>query len=193
MLDHMINFFGLSIEQIVHIITVFSLSISPAVYFYKKHHEKNMEKKQASRNLYEELNDARLTLHGDREVIKKILDYGKEYEMYCVFLNHDVYDSLIFSGKFNFLNYKLQQSIQDIFSKIKDRNTYIQKLVDYEDFISMKKNTKEELKASQQKYAHRIVTMDKYLLIDLPKIMNELHSEFKIKTSKIPEKSYSSL
>ena len=189
----MIDFFGLSIEQFVHIITVISLSVSPPVYFLKKHHEKNMEKKQASKNLYEELNDTYLILRGDKGFIKRILNYGKEYEMYCVFLNHDVYDSLIFSGKFNFLNHKFQQSIQDIFTNIKDHNRYIQKLVDYEDRISIKKNTKEELTASQQKYAYHILTIEELLLNDLPKIMNKLHSEFKIKTSKIPEKLHSSL
>ena len=190
MIDYIIHFFNLHIQIIVHIITIISLSGSPLVYFLKKHHEKNIEKNRASLNLCEELNDAYLTLKGKKKFDKKILNYGIEYEIYCVLLNHDVYDSLIFSGKFNYLDYKFQQSIQDIFSKIKDRNLYIQKLADYEDLISIKKNTKEELKASQQKYACLILNIDKCLLNDLPEIMSKLYSEFKINTLKISEESH---
>lgn len=42
------------------------------------------------------------------------------------FLNHDVYDSLVNSGKINFLRYKLQQQVQNIFKMIKQHNYYLQ-------------------------------------------------------------------
>lgn len=40
-------------------------------------------------------------------------------------LNHNFYDSLIYSGKINFLDPSLQQPVQDIFKRIKMHNKYV--------------------------------------------------------------------
>ncbi len=41
-------------------------------------------------------------------------------------LNHDFYDSLIFSGQINFLEPSLQQQVQDTFKRIKKHNEYLE-------------------------------------------------------------------
>ena len=40
-------------------------------------------------------------------------------------LNHDFYDSLISSGKINYLEPRLQQPVQDIFKRIKMHNEFL--------------------------------------------------------------------
>lgn len=47
-------------------------------------------------------------------------------------LNHDFYDSLVFSGRINFLPTPIQQQTQDIFQKIKDHNLFLKKIREIE-------------------------------------------------------------
>lgn len=46
--------------------------------------------------------------------------------------NHDFYDSLVSSGKINFVDRSIQQPIQDVYHHIRDHNTYLQKIRDLE-------------------------------------------------------------
>lgn len=110
------------------IITIISLSASPFVYFIQKWHGDNAERKRASRNLCRELIDTLESLDrkkfSDNALYFKI-DNGKEVFFMNRTLNHDFYDSLIFSGKINFLKHDLQQQVQNIFNQIKTHNEYL--------------------------------------------------------------------
>lgn len=93
--------------------------------------EKNADKRRASENLYNELEDAVNALNSNDPKnwlyanikekdgsVKTVYFINKRF-------NHDFYDSLIFSGKINFLESKIQQPIQDIFKLIKIHNEYL--------------------------------------------------------------------
>ena len=54
-------------------------------------------------------------------------DAGEKKTVYFMnrILNHDFYDSLISSGKINFLEPDLQRLVQDIFKRIKTHNEFL--------------------------------------------------------------------
>ena len=117
-------------------INVISLVLVIPFYFWKKWHDEKNETSHISRNLHGELLDALdgLNVEKYKEDIKTIpnqINVGTANEKKITFsfmgrnLNHDVYDSLICSGKINFLTYELQQVVQDIFKRIKDHNHYL--------------------------------------------------------------------
>lgn len=47
--------------------------------------------------------------------------------------NHDFYDSLVSSGKINFVDRSIQQPLQNVFHYIRDHNAYLQKIRNIED------------------------------------------------------------
>ena len=90
-------------------------------------------------------------------------------------LNHDFYDSLIFSGKINFLESDTQQPMQDIFQKIKDHNFYIRKIRNIEDCANLPGDT-----TSKTLRYYKILSQDeKQLLKDIPKMKKELDKVLK--------------
>lgn len=94
------------------------------------------ERRRISRNLYGKLTDTLDTLelrHGkEAESLYEVNVGDKEdKETYLFtnrFFNHDVYDSLVRSGKINFLKYELQQQVQNVFTMINTTATYKQHL-----------------------------------------------------------------
>ena len=127
---------GNSFSKMSSMITILSLGIAPAWYFWKKNQDERHTRVRSSKNLYLELDDALKALDTEKypdDFKKVMIDDGK-----CVYfmnrgLNHDFYDSLIFSGNINFLRPEIQQQIQDIFQRIKDHNRHIRKIRDIED------------------------------------------------------------
>ena len=90
-------------------------------------------------------------------------------------LNHDFYDSLIFSGKINFLESDTQQPMQDTFQKIKDHNFYIRKIRNIEDCANLPGDT-----TSKTLRYYKILSQDeKQLLKDIPKMKKELDKVLK--------------
>ncbi len=59
-----------------------------------------------------------------RQVMEIEVDSVKKYYT-MTFMNYDMYDSLIFSGEIQVLDYELQQKIQDIFRRIKNHKEYL--------------------------------------------------------------------
>lgn len=102
------------LNNLASIVTILSLGIAPFVYFWKKNLDEKSERKRASENLYIELNDALdgsdASKHDDLKIIKT---KDKKLAFMNRRLNHDFYDSLVSSGKINFLTSELQQPIQD--------------------------------------------------------------------------------
>lgn len=43
-------------------------------------------------------------------------------------LNHDVYDSLVNSGKITFIDAEIQQAVQDVFQRVKDHNMALKRV-----------------------------------------------------------------
>ncbi len=89
------------------------------------------------------------------------------------FLNHDIYDALIFSGKIGFLRYESQQQIQDVFQKIKYHNyslKYIAELWVGNDINEIPKNT--------IPHYQLLARDEKLLLNEISIIMKKLKDEF---------------
>lgn len=119
------------------IVTMTSLGLSPAIYFLKKWMDSRDERFRASKNLHIELNDALNVLnekrHNNLKGVK--LPDGKEILFINRMFNHDFYDSMIFSGKINFLSPNIQQFIQNTFQKIKAHNEYLRKIREIENDV----------------------------------------------------------
>ena len=124
---------GATIIGVVVAISALGLS------YWKFLQDKDAEKKRASKNLHTELADALRGLDEERfpdsQLCIKIKEDGEENDesvrtLYFMnrILNHDFYDSLVFSGKINSLEPEFQQPIQDIFRRIKTHNEYLTRI-----------------------------------------------------------------
>ena len=142
--------------------------------------DKNAETTRASENLYLELEDALTSLDAkgfpDDVYNTKIKDLdGGEKKVYFMArsLNHDFYDSLICSGKINFLDPSLQQPIQDIFKRIKMHNRYVDAV------LEMAEGNDSLVPPEAHKYCAWIDDTEKRLQKELPKTMRSLRAHFK--------------
>jgi hypothetical protein len=162
--------------------TIIALIAAPVKYFNdvrKREEEKRRkeedERSRISRNLYGELHDALDGLDEKKHATDfEVLQMTPKKDVYFMnrFLNHDIYDSLINSGKINFLTYELQQEVQDIFSMIKRHNYYLTLTSEIQD---------REKTITESAYAY-YETMDKYerqLLENIPDIMAKLKKDFR--------------
>lgn len=162
------------------IATILSLTLVPLLYFLNWFDERT----RISRNLYGELKDTLDTLesrkHPGYPVMKVEVetdDGQKHTHTYTNrFFNHDVYDSLVSSGKINFLKYELQQIVQNIFKMIKQHNEYLSTIMDVCDHAS-----------SKTSLASYYAIMDEYeqdLMGQIPNILIKLEKEFPRITSR---------
>lgn len=87
-------------------ITSVTVALAPFVYFLKVKHNENSERTRASRNLYAELDNTLDALDEKSypDNLKMVeFEGGQKYYFMNRMLNHDFYDSLVFSGGINFL------------------------------------------------------------------------------------------
>ena len=142
--------------------------------------DKKAETKRASENLYLELEDTLTSLDAnsfpDDVYNTKITDRDGGEKRVCFMarsLNHDFYDSLIYSGKINFLDPSLQQPIQDIFKRIKMHNQYVDAVLEMvEDYDGL------PLKA--HKYCAWMGDAEERLQKEIPKTLQCLRPHFKM-------------
>jgi len=163
------------------LVTIVSLGIAPIAYFVQRWHSDKSERKRASKNLYVELNDALDGLDETKHPNLKKVILPDKTEVYFMnrALNHDFYDSLISSGKINFLNSELQQPLQDTFQRIKDHNFFIGKIRNIEDNA----RPNEDISSKTSRY-YKILSESETTLIDeIPQIQEKLKNEFKINSS----------
>lgn len=116
------------------VVTILSLVGVPVAYFVRQYEKEQemakmevVEKARASKNLRGELLDTLEAIKG-KEFPDDLIDLkvgDTTITFMNRFLNHDIYDSLVFSGGIKFLDYKIQQKIQDIFNIIKHHNRYL--------------------------------------------------------------------
>ncbi len=168
------------------VVTILSLIGIPITYFLKQHTKEKEQKQQvtdernlASRNLYGELHDALQAIYG-KKYPQDLLDiFIKDTTLTFTnrFLNHDMYDALIFSGKISFLRYELQQKIQDVFKKIKHHNSYLKYILELQD-----RSEGEEIPANTYRYYRLLDSDEKALLDEIPIVMKKLKDEFEFET-----------
>ena len=89
-------------------------------------------------------------------------------------MNHDACDSLINSGKINFLRYELQQRVQNIFRMIKQHNQYIQSIID---LANQNIDEKRKMELSLP-YYKMMIEYERDLLNDIDTILKKLKKEF---------------
>lgn len=118
-----------SVERVAAIVATLSLTISPGLYFMRRLHSDMTERQMASRSVYMELRD---TLHGldpnKHPHLRVVSILNRPVYFMSRLLNHDIYDSLVNSGKITFIDIELQQSIQDVFQHVKDHNMALRKV-----------------------------------------------------------------
>lgn len=159
------------------LIAVYSLVMAPIGYFLKKRLDEKDERTRASQNLYTELNDTLNALDDDvPERLRMVKFKNARYLFVNRMLNHDFYDSLIFSGKINFLSVGVQQQTQDIFQKIKDHNIFLMKIKNMEENLCQTDDIGQQI----QRYYAALERTEGELVREIPKLKNKLKEEFKI-------------
>lgn len=103
---------------------------------------------------------------------------GEKYYFVNRMLNHDFYDSLVFSGKINFLPTRIQQQTQDVFQLIKDHNSFIRNIRDIEDNVGSAK----DISSKTKRYYEALHRAKVELLAErgIPSLKTKLKKEFKI-------------
>lgn len=161
------------VERLAIAGTALSLMVTPVIYFLQKIHENDNERSRASGSLYLELDDAFNGLdekmHGNLRAV--FLD-NRIYYFTNRLLNHDFYDSLVNSGKITFIRPELQQIVQDVFQRIKDRNRMLRKIRE------LQETGAEPMLAYG--YYEGLAEHEEYLIANLPNILQRLKNEYGI-------------
>lgn len=156
--------------------TILTVAVSAIKYFRNK----KAEESRASENLYLELRDVLDGLNVDKFPENfceaGIDDYTGKKKKVCFMartLNHDFYDSLIYSGGINFLDPALQQQVQDAFKRIKTHNKYVDTVLEISD------HNNSTIPVRAYRYCEWIENTEKILQKELPKILKKLQIRFK--------------
>ncbi len=179
-----INFVGENgVSSIASVGTIIALIIAIIKYLDRSKQqetdriekEKN-ERTRASKNIHIELQDAREALdrakYGDDA--KSFILHKKEYFFMNRTFNHDFYDSLVSSGKINFLKSDLQQPLQNIFQTIKIHNKYLD-LVD----TMYDQNSENKIPDKSLKYYQWMDENEIKLMEAIPIMQKKLEEYFK--------------
>ena len=161
--------------------TVISLGVASFAYIRKQRQNDREEKQdvaRASRNLYNELDDTLVSL--DRKTYKEHaysfkINNKKEIFFMNRHLNHDFYDSLVFSGRINFLRPELQQQVQNIFTRIKAHNVYLDLVVKMQDEAEGT-----DIPHKTYKYYEWMDKSEAELSKEIPDILKKLRRDFKL-------------
>ena len=123
-----------TVERQAAVVTVFTLTLAPVVYFAKRLHSDKMKGRRASIGLYAELGDALNGLDPKKHSDLRVVDaQGKTVHFTSRMFNHDIYDSLVYSGEITFVDVEFQQDIQDVFQDIKEHNMVLIKIREMEE------------------------------------------------------------
>ena len=163
--------------------TILSLVVVPITYFLRQseketeiRQKEDAEKNRTCRNLYGELSDTLDAIKG-KQYPEDLLDVTFKDRTKITythrFLNHDIYDSLIFSGGIRFLKYELQQKIQDIFNMIKRHNRYLEIIIENQEQME-----DDNVSKVTKKYFKLLDKYERQLLKLIPQMMSELEGEF---------------
>lgn len=146
------------------------------VYFVKKGYDEGGERKRISENLHAELEDTIDALDFKRHEgdVTGLKGDGGMFPFMNRMFNHDVYGSMIHSGKIGILKSDMQQSLQDVFQTIKDHNRRIENIGSVEDGS----REGEDITAKVRKYYKMLHDYEKELPEEIRKLQKKLKSEF---------------
>ena len=160
-----------------------TLAVLPIAFFAKRFRDGRNERSKVSSTLYRELQDTLNSLDADKypnDAYSFKINNNRDVYFMNRFLNHDFYDSMVFSGKIVFLRSDMQQDIQNIFNQIKRHNEYLS-LVDK---INNDDADEDEEDNYISKKSHKYyIWMDEHeqiLLKKIPKILKNLEDDFRI-------------
>ena len=159
-----------TLPMLASIATLLSLTLVPLLYFLNTIDERT----RISKNLYGEMTDTLDTLkwRDDENLgqgIEVIVNGNEKLRFTNKFLNHDVYDSLVSSGKINILKHELQQQVQNIFKMIKYHNEYLSYTSD---------NSNRNAGMNLMPYYSMIDEYEQDLLKQIPDMLEKLKREF---------------
>ena len=164
------------LTNIASVLTAGALIITPLTYVIKKWWTNKTDKEEVSQSLYAELKNGLEALNGTvkRQVMEiEIKDVKKYYTL--TFMNYDMYDSSIFSGKIQTLNHDLQQEIQDIFRRIKGHQEYLKYTAQLRDGAKLQKT---DINETTNPYYELIANYESELEDLIPKAMKKLEKNF---------------
>ena len=119
-----------TVEKIAAVVTISSLMLSPGYYFVKRWHSDKTKGERAATAVYMEMVDAHSSLDTGKHQELRVVELPDQTKAHFMsrLLNHDIYDSLVSSGKITFIAAGLQQDIQDVFQHVKDHNALLRKV-----------------------------------------------------------------
>lgn len=162
------------LDEWASLVTLFSLGIAPLWYLLRKELDRRSEITTISTGLYIELADARDGLNYDKHDDLKAVNLadGTKIRFMNRMFNHDIYDSLIHSGRINAIKAEFQQQVQDVFQLIKDHNATLRSIRDFE-------VTNKDSNVYAEYYKHLDRT-DADLRIRIPALMGALKKAYRI-------------
>ena len=117
------------VERQAAVVTVFTLTLAPVVYFAKRLYSDKTKGRRASMGLYAELGYALNALNSSRDQTLRAVDVeGKTVHFTSRAFHHDIYDSLVNSGEITFVGIELQQYVQNVLQDIKHHNAALLKI-----------------------------------------------------------------
>ena len=154
-------------------VTVLSVVGSPIAYFAKLNEKERDLRRREERgrksvlnNLCWEMNDTLDALDTSHYLMRA--NRGtKSVTFTNQFLNHGVFDGLVFSGKTGFLMTAPQQQTQDIFQRVKYHNQYLQRVTELQN----------ESSQAPFRYCEILATCEKMMRNEMPPIVRELEAE----------------
>jgi len=164
------------LNNLAALFTIGVIVIAPLTFFGKQWWNKRVKKIDVSKSLHAELKDALNALDGTagRQVMEIEVNGVKKYYT-LTFMNYDMYDSLIFSGEIQVINYDLQQKIQDIFRRIKSHKESLKYAAELGDKAKLYDKKMDE--TTLPIYEH-IADIESELEKLIPEAINELEKNF---------------
>lgn len=165
-----------ALSNTASIVTIATLGIAPVAFLVKRWFNIKSERSELSKNLHAELQDALHALDGTdkRQIMEIEVNSVKKYYT-LTFMNHDIYDSLVFSGRINSLNHGIQQDIQNVFRMIKGHKEYLKLIMQLNDIAAI--NDKNILNTTGPYYD--ILDKYEYALLDrIPTLLKKLEKNF---------------
>ena len=162
------------LDEWASLVTLFSLGIAPLWYLLRKEMDRRSEIVTVSTGLYLELADTRDGLEGDHhgDLTGVELADGTKFRFMNRMFNHDIYDSLIHSGRIHAIRAEFQQQIQDVFQLIKDHNAALRAIRNIEAI------TKDS--AVNAWYYEHLDKTDSILRLRVPALMDVLKRAYQI-------------
>lgn len=166
----------MSVERLAAVVTTFSLTLAPIMYFVKQRHSDKTESQRVAAALYGELDNALSGLDPDKHTDLRAVDIrGRTIYFMSRLFNHDIYDSLVNSGKITFVDAKIQQDVQDVFQHIRDHNGALVRIREMEE------------SGRDHSRAHHLYLKlgdsERVLLNSIPAVMRNLKETYSVPTS----------